>query len=336
MKRVLRGVVICLSLTIILVGGSSFSSKEKSIAFRNGTLKIMQLTDIHYESGTDESSKALERMKYVIDIEKPDLIVFTGDVVLGPKQEQGWSDIAGVLNARETPWAMVLGNHDDEFTDWSRKQIMEHIIHKQGSLIGRSAKHVSGYCNYTLPVTGSDGHTAAVLYMFDSNNYSTIKGLRGYGWIEFDQIEWYRKESARYTARHKGEPLPALAFLHIPLREYAQMSERQDAMLVGKRGEKECCGVLNTGMYAAMLKAGDVMCTFAGHDHNNDYIGAMNGLGLAYGRFSGSKMTYTDIGYGARIIILRENERAFDTWIRTSEGEVLYKVHFPDDLVTKR
>ena len=35
--------------------------------------------------------------------------------------------------------------------------------------------------------------------------------------------------------------------------------------------EKACAPKLNTGMFAAMKEAGDVMGVFVGHDHDNDY-----------------------------------------------------------------
>lgn len=48
--------------------------------------------------------------------------------------------------------------------------------------------------------------------------------------------------------------------------------------------EKACAPLLNTGMFAAMKEAGDVMGTFVGHDHDNDYSVMWHGILLAYGR----------------------------------------------------
>jgi hypothetical protein len=65
---------------------------------------------------------------------------------------------------------------------------------------------------------------------------------------------------------------------------------------------------------------GDVMGTFAGHDHLNDYIGELHGIRLGYGRATGYN-TYGKEGFprGARVIQLFEGERRFDTWIRLDE-----------------
>ncbi|GHT69597.1 hypothetical protein FACS189452_10350 [Bacteroidia bacterium] len=61
------------------------------------------------------------------------------------------------------------------------------------------------------------------------------------------------------------------------------------------------------------------MGTFCGHDHDNDFIGLELGIALAYGR---NTNVYK---IGSRIIELHENQRTFNTWIRTKEGtEYLY------------
>ncbi len=56
-----------------------------------------------------------------------------------------------------------------------------------------------------------------------------------------------------------AEPLPALAFFHIPLPEYNEAASDENAILIGTRMEKACAPELNTGMFTAMKEAGDVM-----------------------------------------------------------------------------
>ena len=70
------------------------------------------------------------------------------------------------------------------------------------------------------------------------------------------------------------------------------------------------------------LEAGDVIATFVGHDHVNDYVATWKGLLLGYGRFTGGKTVYHDVpgGNGARVIELKEGTRAFRTWIRLKDG----------------
>ena len=305
--------------------GKPSGEQPASVSFRDGQFKIVQLTDIHYKVGSRESAASLKRMGAILDAERPDMVVFTGDVVLCAEMRRGWDEVLEPVISRDIRWAAVMGNHDDEHT-MTREQIVDYLAAKPGSLTSRGPDELTGTGNYAVTVDNAAGNPAALLYFMDSGSYSTIDGIEGYGWFGFDQVEWYRAGSRKFTSENGGKPLPALAFFHIPLPECQLLA---DSVLVGTRGELECPGALDTGMYAAMIEAGDVMCTFSGHDHNNDYIATLNGLGLAYGRFSGSRTTYTDIGYGARVIELKEGERAFDTWIRTGDGDIINAVDWP-------
>ena len=51
--------------------------------------------------------------------------------------------------------------------------------------------------------------------------------------LTFDQINWYRQQSAAYKAQNGGQPLPALAFFHIPLPEYNEAARTENAILRG-------------------------------------------------------------------------------------------------------
>ena len=195
---------------------------------------------------------------------------------------------------------------------------------------------ITGVTNYVLPIkASSDDRAAAVLYVFDSNAYSTIKGLKGYGWIEHDQIGWYKKTSAAYTAANGGTPIPSLAFFHIPIPEYHEAVQNESNFMIGTRKERACSAEVNSGLGTAMLAAGDVMATFVGHDHVNDYAVNWRGILLCYGRFTGGNTTYNDMpkGNGARVIVLTEGKREFETWIRIKGGEVINHVNYPTDIV---
>jgi hypothetical protein len=78
---------------------------------------------------------------------------------------------------------------------------------------------------------------------------------------------------------------------------------------------------VNPGLFAAFLEAGDVMGTFVGHDHVNDFEGELFGIRIGYGRASGFS-PYGREGFerGARVIRLQEGERAFATWLRLADG----------------
>lgn len=327
------------STLLMLICIISAYPQEKLHFGQNGKFKIVQFTDIHYKSASEESAKSIKMMENVLDNERPDLVAFTGDIVTGAPAKTGWDEVLSTVINRKIPYAIVLGNHDDE-QDWTRQQIMDYVIGKPYCYAQTGPANITGVGNYILEVKNTNEKTGAVLYFMDSNAYNKIGEQKGYNWFGFDQVDWYRKNSALFTKDNNGKPYPALAFFHIPLQEYTLLSDTtknyvKNTPVFGNRTEKECPGIINTGMFAAMVEGGDVMSTFTGHDHDNDYIGYLNGICLAYGRFSGSKTTYTSLGYGARIIELTDSERVFDTWIHTSDNDILYKVKYPDSFVVK-
>jgi predicted MPP superfamily phosphohydrolase len=57
-------------------------------------------------------------MKTVIAIEKPDLVVLTGDIVCSKNTAKAWISLSKVCIDAKVPWAVMLGNHDpqDELT----------------------------------------------------------------------------------------------------------------------------------------------------------------------------------------------------------------------------
>lgn len=58
-----------------------------------------------------------------------------------------------------------------------------------------------------------------------------------------------------------------------------------------------------------MVEMGDVMGTFVGHNHHNDFFGDLHGIRLCYSRVSGYGKGREDFARGARIIMLKEGER---------------------------
>lgn len=295
--------------------------------------KIIQFTDVHYKPGVAASDTALLLINEILDSEKPDFVVFTGDLAWAKPAKDCFDIVLAPVIDRKIPWAYVNGNHDDE-QGWSRTQIMDYITQKPYCLATHGDKNLKGEGNYILELRASDDKdkTSTLLYFMDSGAYNNKhKGVGwSYDWFTHEQIDWYRKQSAAYTAQNEGNPYRALAFFHIPLAEYPLMSANRNN-LIGHYNEDECNGKVNTGMFAAMLESGDVVGTFVGHDHDNDYIGNYMGIGLAYGRYSGGNTVYNNLGLnGCRVIELKENEKGFSTYIRLRGGEKIFPVDFPE------
>lgn len=322
----------CLCALLVAMTGVALAQNNKLRFNADHKFKIVQFTDIHWVVDNPASNEAGERMAEILDAEQPDLVVFTGDLIFAKPAREALDKVLEPTIVRGIPFAVTWGNHDDE-QDLNRQELSDYIAQKKGNLTS-TVKGISGVTNYTLPILGSDSkQEAAVIYIFDSNAYSGIKDIKGYDWIKPDQIDWYLKTSQRYTSRNEGQPLPALAFFHIPLPEFHEAVKNENAFMVGTRKETACAPALNSGLGTAMLQAGDVMGVFVGHDHINDYVVKWHSILLGYGRLTGGATVYNGIpqGNGARVIELSEGSRSFKTWIRIKQGKVLNEVTFPED-----
>ena len=330
MKKTKLLQIVCL---LMCIGISPMKSQDLKFG-EDKKFKIVQFTDVHWKADSIASEEAGERMGEVLDAEKPDLVIFTGDVIFGKPADKSMRCALEPTIKRGIPFAVTFGNHDDEL-GMSRKELYDFIKDMPGNLTS-TVEGLSGVTNFILPVKASDGsQDAALLYVFDSHSYATLKGIKGYGWIKHDQVQWYIDESKKFTEANGGTPLTALSFFHIPLPEFHEAVQNEGSFLIGTRKEKACAPEINTGLFAAMKEAGDVLGVFVGHDHVNDYAVSWKGIMLCYGRFTGGKTVYHDMpgGNGARIIELTEGVRQFRSWIRLKDGQVINEFTYPSEWI---
>ena len=326
-----RTVQLFITGLFILVGMLT-QAQQNIFRFTDQGFKIAQFTDTHIKANRKSSVLSIQTIEKVLDLEKPDLVIYTGDIVTGRPVFKGWDLILAPCIKRQIPYAVVFGNHDDE-NGKSRKTLADKISKMPFSQLVPKVDNVYGFGNYLIEVSSqTENQPALLIYCMDSNAYSTNKKYKGYGWFMTSQIEWFKQQGSTYK-KQLNKTLPALAFFHIPLPEYTEAFTSDKFLSIGNRQEKECSPVFNSGMFEAMVESGDVMGTFVGHDHVNDYVACRKGIALAYGRFTGSSTTYGDLDCGARVILLHEGERAFTSWIRTGNGEKIQEAKFPDDLI---
>lgn len=329
MKRTILSALVALVAITLSAQSLRFS--------KSGKFKIVQFTDVHWIAGNPASDIAGERMNEVLDAENPDLVIYTGDLIFGAPAKEGYMKALEPVLKRHLPFAVTFGNHDDE-SGMSRSELLALLRTLPGNL-SSTTEGISGVSNYVLTVASSSakGNDAAVLYFFDSHSYTSIEELKHYNWIQPDQIAWYTSLSNGYKAANGGTPLPSMAFFHIPLPEYNEAVCNENAQMMGYRGEAACSPKINSGLFAAMRSQGDVIATFVGHDHVNDYLVNWRSIALCYGRYTGGGTVYNNIpgGNGARVIELTEGSRSFHTYIRIAGGKIINEITYPDDFQAK-
>lgn len=317
--------ILFLSLIIFLgvLGSCSKTPNPSDLVLKFdelGKFKIAQFTDIHWDENAENNDSTIAIIKHILKEEQPNLIILSGDIVCYEPVKEGWESIARVFEESKTPWLVLMGNHDAELS-LTREEIYQLLQGKEYYTTEKRNIDKFKIGDFILNIKSSDeSKDVAVIYCLDSGDYPEETLHHGkYDWIHFDQIAWYRKYSQLFTDKNGGDPLPSLAYFHIPLPEYKKMSRTNSYY-----GAHEESGVsspdVNSGFLASVMEMNDVMATFVGHDHDNSFIGQVNGIALAYGRVSGLN-AYGKLERGARIVTLYEGKHQFDTWIRTYGGK---------------
>lgn len=287
----------------------------------DGLFKIVQLTDLHIgaNDGNEADAKTFKLINDIIRAEMPDLIVITGDLIWSECEgaDQTYRRVLDHIAAWKIPFAIVYGNHDSE-ANLTREELFNIQQEYTYSVAEYGPADIHGVGNYHLAVQSNDGKSSeALLYFLDSGDYAK-DNIGYYDFIHSDQVSWFVSESLQHKkASHKQRP--ALAFFHIPLPEYKDVL--QVGKVTGNKLEQVCSPAINSGLYTALLEDGNVMGTFVGHDHDNDYCGELHGISLCYGRITGYNV-YGSLERGARVIQLFEGEHRFKSWLRLESGLV--------------
>ena len=112
-----------------LHGNIWHASTDAEIQQQLKKFKIVQFTDIHWVPGNPASEEAAKRMNEVLDAEKPDLVIYTGDLIFAKPAAEGLNKALEPAIIPPHPFAVTWGNHDDE-QDMNRKELSDYIEKK--------------------------------------------------------------------------------------------------------------------------------------------------------------------------------------------------------------
>ncbi|KAF2741389.1 Metallo-dependent phosphatase [Polyplosphaeria fusca] len=315
---------------------------------KDGKFKIVQISDLHLSTGVgacrdpepkghngghcDADPRTLEFVERVLDDEKPDMVVLSGDQVNGetaPDAQSAIFKIAAILVERKIPYAAIFGNHDDEGS-LSRSIQMSLYESLPYSLSEAGTTEVAGVGNYYVEVLahGNNKHSALTLYFLDTHSYSPDEAhFKGYDWIKPNQIDWFKTAAQHLKEPHKHYTHIHLdmAFIHIPLPEYGL----EDQETVGQWKEPITAPGFNTHFKDALVAEG-IKVVSCGHDHVNDYCALSKNdstreadLWMCYAGGSGFG------GYGGwgvyhrrvRVFEVDSNQAKIKTWKRLEYGD---------------
>ncbi|KAK5202803.1 hypothetical protein LTR96_011202 [Exophiala xenobiotica] len=261
----------------------------------DGKFKIVQISDTHMVTGVGVCEDAIDAhgknlpeseadpltvdfIGKILDVEKPDLVVLTGDQLhhdISDSQSALFKVVAPIIE-RSIPFAAVFGNHDSEgIHALSRAAQMSILQDLPFSLCESGPEQVDGIGNFYLQVLAPapSQFPLSTLYFLDSHGQIPSKIHNpDYDHIKQSQIDWFTNTSqAQRRAREKDDNDDrfhlSLVFLHIPLPEFR---DRHLIIRNGRRREPTEAPSFNSHFYDALVKGG-MSALGCGHDHVNDF-----------------------------------------------------------------
>lgn len=317
-----------------------------------GLLKIGIFADLHWGEAPDSWGPAQDInstrvISHVLDVEKPDMVVFSGDQLTGEFMSLNGTEhfrrIADPLVKRNIPWASTYGNHDQgrrlnesggsglPFDPAFPLALVRVEQTFDLSHTKRGPPNLFGTTNYVLPVFSSSGKTAKLyLWFLDSGLENVVPA----------QVAWVR---STYAALPKDAAATHLLFMHIPTKQVEELQASPLFQPPSSDLPATCTGLTDEphpgvqpddhGLFRALagLKFSSI---YSGHDHGTTWCctDPTSDVELCMGRRSG----YGGYGVwdrGARVLLLNETAMVeaaeqgrkyrATTWVRMENGTIL-------------
>ena len=272
--------------------------------------KILVTTDLHLCDDMELINKTLALLARHVEAEKPDLILFTGDVVLTDHQQVDSIQFGRFMEKMGIYWAYVFGNHEARAEKEYHKYLMlknltsfPHCLSKFGD------PSLFGYGNFFINILSSETSIQQSIVMLDSGrNTSPTHNvendapaeLKCYDFLKKGQIEWYKNNIINLEKEY-GK-FKSIMMMHIALCEYQEVMELDEnenyvptgkaEILYGGMYESIGCSEFNSGMFKAIKELGSTQAVVVGHDHINDFCAKYDGVYLVYAQCGGYN-TYT-------------------------------------------
>ena len=289
---------------------------------------------------------------------KPDLVLFTGDNILGnhlldarfgsrqvahgydatrQRMEKALGHILKPLEERKIPFGMIYGNHDDMNCLTKQEQI--EIYKKYEMCLPLNAEDSQRDVDtYNIPIYSSDGNRLLFnLWMLDTA-WQDKKENKCYTQIKPQAVKWFEEKSEELKKESQNESLPSILFMHIPLPQQMALCKQCDentagamrgpggkyyvpdeTKFEGTMGEIPSVCTDDAGLFETIKENGSVLAVVAGHDHRNCFDATVDGVRFIQTSCA-SFRCYGNKLRGVRLFILDENEpNKFETKMLTYE-----------------
>lgn len=290
---------------------STFIAKcDTSGRIVNKPFKILVTTDLHLWDDKELINKALYMLAKHVEAEKPDLILFTGDVILTDHQQVDSVQFGQFMEKFGIYWAYVFGNHEARKEKEYHKYFMLHALESFPHCLSKFGDpSLFGYGNFFINILSSKNTIQQSIVMLDSGRNTSPKHnvengapaeLKCYDFLKKGQIDWYRNTIRKLESEY-GK-FKSIMAMHIALCEYEKVMKLDEngsyvptgeaEILYGGMYESVGCSEFNSGMFDVIKELGSTQAVIVGHDHVNDFCAKYDGVYLVYAQCDGYN-TYT-------------------------------------------
>ncbi len=272
--------------------------------------RIASTSDFHFGDKPLLRNNCMSMLYKQIRDSKADLVVLTGDLILGKYQHIDAIQFAQFMEKIGVYWCFTFGNHEAREEKGRFKELLmkcktsfPHCIARQGK------KELFGLGNYCVNILKNENEILRTLFMFDSGRHilpeykaehGVPENFEGFDFLKNSQMNWY--ENKIKALREKYGEVKSFMYMHIALPEYENVVETDEngnlafsgkyEVLFGTPCEQVRCSSFNSGMFSLIKKLGSTQAVFAGHDHLNDFCALYDGVYLVYNQ-NGTCAAYT-------------------------------------------
>ena len=223
------------------------------------TVKILQISDLHFALLFGKlNNKNYAFLDKVLDEEKPDLVVVTGDLNIALFNGVVLKRFGEYMDQRKVYWAYALGNHDCQF-GYGEYRYISKLFDYEYCLFKVGPTNLGTYLNYFIQVKNSSGKVMSTLSILNNGNSIISDNLKSwYGWNIENLNSYY------------GRKVENLMFVHIPfevMHKYTNLANEKVSIMDNDNDITSLIEELNTTHYI-----------FSGHDHLNSFEVSHNGV----------------------------------------------------------
>ena len=318
---------------------------NKDLKFnKNGKFTILQVSDA--QDMHIPRRGMFKMLNKIYDQVKPDLIVLTGDNILGnhindapignrqnvkgkpgtlKRMRKALGYLLNPIEMRGIPFAFVYGNHDDRNCITKKEQA--ELYGEYNYCVKYNLDNDSVDCDtYNVPIYASDSDKLAYnIWMMDSAG-ADDNGDNCFEYVKKEAVDWYIEKS-KQLEKENGSPVMSLMFQHIPVPQtkdlFAECAENDTGAVRCRDGKfykldpEKAKGYAfeypettseDFGQLDALRQRGDVCALIFGHDHINCFTAEIDGVNIVQSPGASFRSYGNMVSRGVRVFEIDEND----------------------------